>query len=123
MAAEDLNDILHHEGLDATRTMFDEAVMRHRQKANGHAREEEGGADLDADPPDRNKAKVELPKGFTPASEMRPKAPAQLIKKTLPLRGTSLGIGQSGAGKTAVFLDMALATASGTQFFGRDVRN
>jgi len=114
--------------------MLDEVVLRQRQKANGDARQEEGkphgsgafnGHDHDAEPQSRieEKAKVDLPKGFIPESEMRPAAPAQLIKKTLPLLGTSLGIGQSGAGKTAVFLDMACAITSGTPFFGREVRN
>ena len=68
-------------------------------------------------------AKIKLPKGFIPEFEMRPSAPAQLVKKTLPLRGTGLGIGQSGAGKTVVFLDLACATATGEPFFGREVRN
>jgi len=45
-----------------------------------------------------------------------------IIKKILPREGTGILGGQSRAGKSFVAIDLAVAVASGQQFFGRDVR-
>jgi len=118
MKGEDYNDVLRRDP-NAILRMVDQAVLRRRLN---------GSAEQENDPPNepeehKKRAKIELPNDFTPESEMRPAAPPQLIKKTLPSRGTGLGIGQSGAGKTAVHIDMACAVASGTPFFEREVRH
>lgn len=51
-----------------------------------------------------------------------PPLPPALIKGMLPRTGTGLLIGQSGAGKTFIMIDLALALASNGAFFGKDVR-
>ena len=50
-----------------------------------------------------------------------PLGPA-IIKGMLPCYGTGLGIGQSGAGKTFIMIDLAVAVASGSNFFGRPIK-
>jgi hypothetical protein len=48
--------------------------------------------------------------------------PPMLIKDLLPLEGLAFIGGQSGAGKTFVGVDCALSLATGTDFFGRSVK-
>jgi AAA domain len=69
----------------------------------------------------RNGVHHEIPHGFSCDGSFSATPQPQLIKKTIPQRGTGLGIGQSGAGKTVVFIDMSCALASGTAFFGREI--
>ena len=119
--ARDLSDVLKEGGPEAIRASYAEAVLK--KKLNGgdsHFQDETQREE--ADRREREKAKVELPKGFIPGSEMRPSDPPQIIKGMLPSRGTGLGVGQSGAGKTVIFIDMGLAIASGTPFFEHEVR-
>ena len=48
--------------------------------------------------------------------------PPMLVKGLLPFDGVAFIGGQSGAGKTFIAVDLALALATGTPFFGREVR-
>lgn len=48
--------------------------------------------------------------------------PPTLVKKLLPLTGVAFLGGQSGAGKTFVAVDLAVALASGSSFFGCPVQ-
>jgi hypothetical protein len=56
--------------------------------------------------------------------DLRPVPPRELVKKMLPAEGVAFIGGQSGAGKTFVAVDLAVALASdnGQEFFGRRVR-
>jgi hypothetical protein len=60
-------------------------------------------------------------KGFIFQGTRRITPPAMLIKGLLPIEGIAFVGGQSGAGKTFVAIDCALALATGTAFFGREV--
>ena len=66
--------------------------------------------------------KTNCPKGLFPTLRIRPVAPVELVKGILPRKGTSLLIGQSSAGKSFVGIDLSLSVATGTQFFGRQVK-
>ena len=121
MMAEDLNDILCRDGPGAIRAMFDEAAARHHLNGSAHQEEER-------EPPpyeerdNRDKTENELPEGFIPFAQIRPVAPAELVKGTVPRRGTSLIIGQSSTGKSFIGTDLSLSVATGTDFFGRQVK-
>lgn len=56
--------------------------------------------------------------------DLRPGPPRELVKKMLPAEGIAFIGGQSGAGKTFVAVDLAVALASdkGQELFGRRVR-
>ncbi len=61
-------------------------------------------------------------KGFVFQGSGAISPPPMLIKDLLPLEGIAFLGGQSGAGKTFVGVDCALSLATGTDFFGRPVK-
>ena len=133
--AEDLNDILRREGRDAIRAKFDGAFAANRKtNGNGYDRDEgtrpqspikelvrnalaRNARETQPPPPDNA-----APDGFTADGLEIARPVQQLIKGILPQRGTVLLSGQSQAGKTFIATDMAVAVASGQEFFGKPVK-
>ena len=60
--------------------------------------------------------------GFIFESELPSEPPPALIKGLLPKRGIAFVGGQSGAGKTFVIVDLAMALVSEQPFFGHEVK-
>jgi hypothetical protein len=60
-------------------------------------------------------------KDFIFQSDVSLVPPPMLVRGLLPFDGIAFVGGQSGAGKTFIIVDLALALATGTPFFGRDV--
>lgn len=54
--------------------------------------------------------------------DAKPKPMPYIIKGMVPARETGTLLGQSGAGKSFVVADMAIAVATGTPFFGRKIK-
>ncbi len=63
-----------------------------------------------------------LPEHFALDANTIPPALPETIKGILPARGTGELVGESGAAKTTIALDMSCAIATGQDFFGRKVR-
>lgn len=63
-----------------------------------------------------------LPLGFLGDGDAVLAPPRELVTGTLPMRGTGIIGGQSGAGKTFVGVELMIRVASGTPFMGRAIR-
>ena len=77
------------------------------------------------DTPEEQAAQAERASRFTlvPAAEiLKRKAPGWLVKDTIPDAELVLVYGASGSGKSFVMVDLAMAIARGTPWFGRKVR-
>jgi hypothetical protein len=66
-------------------------------------------------------AMARRPKGFVFHGDEAISAPPMLVKGMLPVSGIAFIGGQSGAGKTFVAVDLAVALAGGSSFFGRKI--
>jgi hypothetical protein len=62
-----------------------------------------------------------LPPGWSLLADHEIRAPRMLVKGLLPYEGIAFIGGQSGAGKSFIACDLAVALASGVPFFGRKV--
>jgi RecA-family ATPase len=62
------------------------------------------------------------PAGWSTIADHRATAPRMLVKELLPYEGLAFIGGQSGSGKTFIAVDLSVALASQTPFFGRAVK-
>lgn len=62
------------------------------------------------------------PHGWSIIADHRVAAPRMLVKGLLPYEGIAFIGGQSGSGKTFIAVDLSVALASQTTFFGRAVK-
>jgi hypothetical protein len=69
-----------------------------------------------------SRAPKEVARPFIFYGETEADPPRMLIKNTLPRDGVALLGGQSGAGKTFIVCNLAVALATGANFFGRRVK-
>lgn len=126
MKPQDINEIHRQHGIYAVRHLHDQGIA-----VNGNGYDHDEGtrprtsvkqplrqARETQPPPPENAA----PDGFTADSLEIARPVPQLIKGILPQRGTVLLNGQSQAGKTFIATDMAVAVASGQDFFGKPVK-
>lgn len=102
----DFNDMAALCGLDAVRDCIEAAEFVAAAEAKG-----DGPTSRDA-----------IRQKYIFHGDQVPDPPPGIIKGMLPRTGTGLIIGQSGAGKTFLTIDLGFAVASGGQFFGKDIR-
>jgi hypothetical protein len=124
MAAQDLNDAWRQpDGKERINAKLDAAAMENiNRRRNGPNYSNGKPIHFPKDEPQPPPPDDAVPDGFTADGLEIAKPLPQLIKGVLPQRGTALIVGQSKAGKTFVVTDLAVATASGQDFFGKPVK-